>query len=52
MLHLNLLKNVEVNKPASIENVEFLKDGVNTVAIPISQIAIFYSFFSFKSQTF
>ena len=45
MLHLNLLKNVEVNKTASIENVEFLKDGVNTVAIPISQIAIYLFLF-------
>ena len=45
MLHLNLLKNVEVNKAASIENAEFLKDGVNTVAIPISQIAIYLFFF-------
>ena len=37
---LQLLKNVKVNKAAGIDNISgrFLKDGVNILAIPVTQI--------------
>ena len=37
---LKLLKNVKVNKAASIDNISawFLKDGANILAIPVTQI--------------
>ena len=37
---LKLLKNVEVNKATSMNNISgrFLKDGVDILAIPVTQI--------------